>query len=191
LFDRVLVSTEDEEIAGVAAAFGAEVPFLRPAQLADDHSGLTAVIAHSVRFLQAAGADPSAVCCIYATAPFLRARDLAAGLAVFESGPWNYVLSATTFAAPIFRAFEQEPGGGLRMFRPENFAVRSQDLPEALHDAAQFCWGRPQAWLEGRPVFDSASTVVTLPRWRVQDIDVPDDWRRAELMYAALAAAGE
>jgi N-acylneuraminate cytidylyltransferase len=190
VFDRVLVSTDDEAIARVARAHGAEVPFTRPPELSDDFTGLGAVMAHVVRLLQSEGAQPDAVCCIYSTAPFLRAEDLARGLQVLESGSWNYVLSATSFASPIFRAFRKRADGGLEMFYPEHYSTRSQDLPEALHDAGHFCWGRPQAWLDSLSDIDGNSTMVPIPRWLVQDIDTPEDWRRAELMHAALAAEG-
>jgi pseudaminic acid cytidylyltransferase len=186
LFDRVIVSTDDEEIANVGREYGAEVPFIRPSELADDHIGTTEVIAHAVEQLRSRGADLSAVCCIYATAPFIRKEDLAYGLAILEGGSWQYVFSATTYASPIFRSFQKNQGGGLRMFFPEHFNTRSQDLPEAMHDAGQFYWGRPQAWLDKVRIFDVNSTVVTIPRWRVQDIDTEEDWARAESMAGRL-----
>lgn len=187
LFERVIISTDDEEIAEVARTYGAEAPFLRPTELADDHTGTTEVIAHSVEYLRSQGANLSAVCCIYATAPFIRKEDLERGLAILEAGSWQYVFSATTFPFPIFRSFQKNHGGGLQMFFPEHFNTRSQDLPEALHDAGQFYWGRPQAWLDKVRIFDVNSTVVTIPRWRVQDIDTEEDWIRAESMIGYLA----
>lgn len=186
LFERVVVSTDDEEIGRVARAFGAEVPFLRPAALADDHAGTTGVVAHAIEALQAR--DYEAVCCIYATAPLLRAEDLRRGAELLDAGDWQYAFSATSYDAPVFRGFTERPGGGLEMLFPEHFGSRSQDLPEALHDAAQFYWGRPAAWLDGIRIFGKDSTVVRLPRWRVQDIDTEDDWRRAEGIFAALSA---
>ena len=90
-------------------------------------------------------------------------------------------LHLTDFAAPIFRAFKQTKEGGIEMFYPEHFATRSQDLPTALHDAGQFYWGRPSAWLEGKRIFDRHSVPIIVPRWRVQDIDNQDDWERAEI----------
>lgn len=188
LFDRVIVSTDDEEIAGLAVKWGAEVPFMRPKSLADDHTGTTEVMAHATLWLREEGADPSAVCCIYPTAPFVRRSDLEDGLSTLRSRPWQYVFSATTFAFPIFRSFEKTGDGGLKMFFPEHFTTRSQDLPEALHDAGQFYWGRPGAWLDQERIFGPASTVVMLPRWRVQDIDTEEDWTRAELMWSYLEA---
>lgn len=180
LFDRVIVSTDDAQIARVARDCGAEVPFVRPAELSDDHTGTTQVVAHAVGWLTGQGADPTAVCCIYATAPFIRQEDLKRALAILEEGDWQYVFPATTYASPIFRSFQQDAAGGLRMFFPERFNTRSQDLPQALHDAAQFYWGRPQAWLNNTRVFEHSSTVIEIPRWRVQDIDTEEDWGRAE-----------
>lgn len=186
LFERVIVSTDDEEIARVACACGAEVPFLRPKELADDQTGTTEVIAHAVEYLQDLGAKLSAVCCIYATAPFILQEDLKEGLRVLEAGHWQYVFAATNFSFPIFRSFQKNAEGGLKMFSPEYFNTRSQDLPEALHDAGQFYWGRPQTWLDHVRIFDKASTVVTIPSWRVQDIDTPEDWERAQIMWQVL-----
>lgn len=189
LFSRIVVSTDDEEVAKISREIGAEVPFMRPAELSDDHTGTTAVIAHAIRWLQAHGAKPSAVCCIYATAPFVQAGDIKTALAKLEDGAWQYVFSATTFGYPIFRAIEQQADGKLRMFFPEYFLSRSQDLPEAIHDAGQFYWGLPGAWLENKQIFDRWSSVVMLPRWRVQDVDTPEDWERAEILARLLNEA--
>ncbi len=188
LFDRIVVSTDDGEIAGVARSFGAEVPFIRPRELADDHAGTASVVSHAIQVLGCE--NLTAVCCIYATAPFLRDDDLKRGLELLESGPWQYVFAATSFAASIYRSFRQIESGGLEMLFPEYYSTRSQDLPEALHDAGQFYWGRPEAWLSSAKVFDHRSTVVLLPRWRVHDIDSEEDWKRAELVWAALGTHG-
>lgn len=190
LFDRVIVSTDDGEIARVATDCGAEVPFMRPAHLSDDKAGTTEVVAHAVGWLESQGLkEISAICCIYATAPFMTLADLRQGLALLEAGGWQYVFSATTFAAPVFRSFQKDEDGRLQMIFPQHFSSRSQDLPEALHDAAQFYWGRPGAWMKQLKVFDVHSSVVILPRWRVQDIDTEDDWRRAEWLAAHLGLA--
>jgi pseudaminic acid cytidylyltransferase len=190
LFDRIIVSTDDDEIGRVARECGAEVPFERPAALADDHTGTTQVIAHAIGWLQDRGAQISAVCCIYATAPFILPQALSQGLLMLETGNWQYVFAATVFDAPIYRSFHVNGNGGLEMLFPEHFNTRSQDLPEVLYDAAQFYWGRPGAWLSNAVVFDRLSTVVRIPRWRVQDIDTEEDWVRAEMIAAYVAAAG-
>jgi N-acylneuraminate cytidylyltransferase len=181
LFDRILVSTDDPEIATLARSIGADVPFLRPPALADDHTGTTAVMAHALEWLaDQPGAPVTAACCIYATAPFIRSDDLRAALALLEGGDWDYAFSATRSRTPVYRAFRRTSGAGLEMLFPEYYDTRSQDLPEALYDAAQFYWGRPAAWLEGRTLFGERSTVWLLPGVLVQDIDTEEDWRRAE-----------
>ena len=187
LFDRILVSTDDPEIASVAQQYGAETPFLRPARLSDDHAGTSEVIAHAIRFLRSERRETTAACCIYATAPFIQADDLARGWRLFETGAWKFVFSATSFSSPIFRAFENTDTGAVKMFFPELFEKRSQDLPDAWHDAGQFYWGQPPAWVENERIFGDHSTIVPIPRWRVQDIDTPDDWVRAEMLAPLVA----
>jgi len=188
LFDRIIVSTDDEEIRRIAQEFGAAAPFLRPAALADDHAGTAAVMAHAVSWLQRDDTQPSAVCCIYATAPFIRAEDLVSGLELLETGPWKFVFAATDFPASVERAFRKRPDGRLEMLFPEQLDTRSQDLDAVFHDAAQFYWGRAEAWVADARIFGADSTIVQVPRWRVQDIDTEDDWCRAEAMLAYLDA---
>jgi pseudaminic acid cytidylyltransferase len=182
MFDHVIVSTDDDEIAEVAKQWGAEVPFMRPAVLSDDFVGAIEVIAHATRWYLDHGYHLDAVCCIFATAPFLRVADLIQGWEALEFGNWQYAFAATDFAAPIFRSFQQTLDGGVEMFFPEHFLTRSQDLPKALHDAGQFCWGRPLAWTQSKRVFDHHSIPIVIPRWRVQDIDTLEDWERAEIL---------
>lgn len=186
LFDRIFVSTDDSEIAKVAKQWGAEVPFIRPASLANDYAGTTEVIGHATQWSIDQGYELDAVCCIYATAPFLQVNDLIRGMHALYSGEWSFAFAVTDFEAPIFRAFKQTNEGGIEMFFPEHFDSRSQDLPPAMHDAAQFYWGRPEAWISNRRLFASHSKPVLIPRWRVQDIDTSDDWQRAEHLYSAL-----
>ena len=182
-FDRILVSTDDPEIADVARAHGADVPFVRPAELSNDHAATIPVVAHAVQWARDAGLALEACCCVYATAPFVRPGDLRGGLDILQAGDWKYVFAATTFAFPIFRAIRQDDAGRVSMFFPEHVGTRSQDLPDAWHDAGQFYWGRPEAWLAGDRIFDPHSTIVPLPRWRVQDIDTFEDWDRAERLW--------
>ena len=186
LFDRVIVSTDDTEIAETARSFGAEVPFMRPTELADDLAGTIPVIAHATHWAREQRWPIEGVCCIYPTAPMISTDDLADGLRLLNEGPHDFVLSATDYASSIFRAFFQAEGGGLEMIFPEHFDSRSQDLPRALHDAAQFYWGRPEAWLTAKTLFGPRSAAWLTPRWRVQDIDTPEDWVRAEALFEAL-----
>jgi N-acylneuraminate cytidylyltransferase len=190
LFDHVIVSTDDAEIAEVARELGAEVPFMRPAELADDHAGTIPVIAHAVSWGKRQGWPVEAVCCIYPTAPLVSSDDLAEGLRLLDEGGPDFVLTATDYASPIFRAFRESDVGGLEMVFPEHFESRSQDLPRTLHDAAQFYWGGPEAWLSAKTLFGARSKALLIPRWRVQDIDTPEDWVRAEALFRSLRGTG-
>lgn len=184
-FDNIIVSTDDYEIADIACQYGAEIPFMRPDELSNDYATTGQVMSHAVTWLQRESIIQSA-CCIYATAPFLSAEDIRNGYQRLKETQSDYVFSVTTYAFPIQRALKKNVDDGVSMFQPETFQMRSQDLEEAFHDAGQFYWGRPEAWKEGKPIFNSHSTAIVLPRHRVQDIDTQEDWDRAELMFQVL-----
>ena len=189
LFAQVVVSTDDEEIAGLARACGAQVPFMRPAALADDFTGTAAVIAHA---LQALEQDFAFACCLYATAPLLQIRFLQQGLNLLEQHPdKSFAFSVCDFGFPVQRALTLDDHGALTALYPQFSQTRSQDLPPAYQDAGQFYWGRSDAWLRGEVLYSTQSLPVILPRYLVQDIDTPEDWTRAEYLYAALKAGGE
>ncbi|MFG0462312.1 pseudaminic acid cytidylyltransferase [Pseudomonas sp. yb_1] len=192
-FDKVIVSTDDQEIANVAREWGADVPFMRPAELADDYAGTLPVIKQAVQAMSRLGMDAEHVCCIYATAPFVSADALREGLRTLENSGASYAFSVTSYAFPIQRSVRLDSQGRVSMFHPEHSLTRSQDLEEAFHDAGQFYWGRGAAWLAEAPIFSSDAAAVVLPRYRVQDIDTLEDWLRAELMFKAIRAteAGE
>lgn len=185
-FDKVVVSTDDAKIAEVARDFGAEVPFIRPADLSDDHATTVPVIAHATAWYQAQGHTPTDVCCLYATAPFVQVDDLQKGFAQLQSSGAQYVFSATDFGFPIQRAMYLSDTGRVAMLHPEHANTRSQDLQETYHDAGQFYWGRAQAWLDQLPLMGGDAEIIYLPSYRVQDIDTEADWRRAELLFQAL-----
>ncbi|QXI07789.1 pseudaminic acid cytidylyltransferase [Pseudomonas tensinigenes] len=188
LFDQVVVSTDDGEIADVARAHGAQVPFLRPADLADDFTGTAAVIVHALQQLPAF----DYACCVYATAPLLQARYLRQGIELLEQHlDKSFAFSVCSFGFPVQRALTLDGQGALSALYPEYRNTRSQDLPEAFQDAGQFYWGRTEAWLRGEVLYSPASLPVILPRHLVQDIDTLEDWKRAEYLYAALKAGGE
>ena len=185
-FDQVAVSTDDAEIAEIARQYGARVPFMRPAELSDDHTGTTAVIAHAIDWFAAHGQAPAQVCCLYATAPFVTADDLRRGLVVLTETGSDYAFSVTSYAFPIQRAIRITPIGRVEMFNAELFNTRSQDLEKAYHDAGQFYWGRAAAWLTGKVIFGPRTATIQLPRYRVQDIDTAEDWQRAEYLFRAI-----
>lgn len=190
-FDRVVVSTDDAEIAEVASQHGAEVPFLRPAELSGDHAGTLPVIRHAVEWFIDRGQPVEQACCLYATAPFVRGEDLRRGRELLLAEDCDYAFSVASYAFPIQRAIRISAAGGVEMFSPEHFNTRSQDLEEAYHDAGQFYWGRAEAWLQERMIFGPRSQPVLLPRHRVQDIDTAEDWVRAEWLFKAMLAQGD
>ena len=188
-FDKVIVSTDDDEIASVAAAHGADVPFLRPAEISGDYATTMDVMAHAIDWCQNEGWHVGAVCCLYATAPFLLPEDLQKGGALLRGSDVQFTFSAASFPFPIQRAIKLDQFGSVSMFSPRNEQVRSQDLEEAYHDAGQFYWGKTKAFLDKLSIFSPHSRAVLLPRNRVQDIDTPEDWELAEFLYSALKLA--
>lgn len=192
LFERVIVSTDDAQIAEVARAHGADVPFMRPAALADDHATTAAVIVHALDALQEQGYHADLACCIYATSPLLQARYLHEGFQLLrDHSERSFAFSVCGFGFPVQRALTLTDDGALTALYPQYRQTRSQDLPAAFQDAGQFYWGRTEAWLRGDAVFSECSLPVILPRHLVQDIDTEEDWRRAEFLHAALQASGE
>lgn len=192
LFEQVVVSTDDAQIAEVAREHGAQVPFMRPAALADDFTGTAAVIAHAIEALAQQGQVFDYACCIYATAPLLQGCFLREGFESLARHPErSFAFSVCEFGFPIQRALTLTDDGALSALYPEHRQTRSQDLPPAFQDAGQFYWGRSAAWLRGDVLYSEKSLPVLLPRHLVQDIDTPEDWCRAQYLYAALQAGGE
>ena len=188
LFDYVFVSTDDKEISDISIQNGASVPFLRDKEFSDDFTGTDEVIKNTLLRLEEEGYEIDLACCIYPTAPLMQIKDIKDGYDKIKLQKWETVFSATTFSSPIQRSFKMNSEGGLEMFYPENFNKRSQDLDTALHDAGQFYWSSKKSWIEKKPGFSKNSSVITIPNWRVQDIDNLDDWYRAELIYRVLEA---
>jgi pseudaminic acid cytidylyltransferase len=185
VFDRVVVSTDDAEISEVAIAYGAESPFQRPADISDGHATLLQVMGHAVRWFESQSITPEFYCCLFATAPFVRAADLRSGFQMLSKEPAaNFAVPVTTFPFPIQRAFKLEHDY-LQLIQPEHELTRSQDLPETFHDAGQFYWGRREAFKNNTWVVDH-SIPIHIPRWLVQDIDTPEDWERAELLWKVI-----
>lgn len=184
LFDHVLVSTDDDEIASIALAYGADVPFKRPADLADDHTPTVPVIAHAIQTCRNMGWPVTHACCIYPGVPFISAEDLAAAHELLERSEAAYSFPVTEFPSAIQRALRRLPDGRMQPFYPEYELTRSQDLEPAYHDVGQFYWGRSDAWLTNNRIHGSG-VGLPIPSWRVVDIDTPADWERAELLYKA------
>jgi pseudaminic acid cytidylyltransferase len=186
LFERVIVSTDDEEIAEVAKCYGAEVPFLRPKSLADDFTGTNAVVKHAIQWCMDQGNPVEFACCIYATAPFVASRYLKEGYAKLSASEKSFAFSVTSFPFPVQRALRITKDESVEALYPDYIFTRSQDLEEAYHDAGQFYWGKFDAFLHNEILFSPVSIPILLPRHLVQDIDTLEDWKRAELMFSAV-----
>lgn len=185
-FQKIIVSTDDQEIAAVAKKWGAEIPFMRPDQISDDFSTTMDVIQHAIEWFENDSCQFDMVCCIYATAPFITSEDILHGLKLLKDQKIQYTFSATSFSFPIQRAFYLNHAGTVSMFQPKETNTRSQDLQEAYHDAGQFYWGKASAFKAGLPLFSKHSKAVNIPKERVQDIDTSKDWEYAEKMYELL-----
>lgn len=187
IFDQVLVSTDSEAIADIARASGAQIPFWRPPELADDYSTTGQVMAHAVNRLLAMGQPIEYACCLYATAPFVRPQDLkSAGDLLRKEPDLDFVYTVTTFTYPIQRALGMREDGTIAILAQEHLLTRSQDLSPAYHDAGQFYWGRESAWRRMTPVLAAVAKPWLLPRHQVQDIDTEEDWTRAEWLFSAM-----
>jgi pseudaminic acid cytidylyltransferase len=185
LFEHVLVSTDDAEIQNIANSLGAETPFVRPAELANDFTATVPVVAHAIQACEALGWQFSNVCCIYPGVPFIEVGDLKESLAqLFESGA-DYCFPVTEFPAVIQRALKHNSNGLMAPFYPEYELTRTQDLEAAFYDAGQFYWGTKKAWLTNKRIHRSG-VGYEIPNWRVVDIDTPGDWERAERLAASL-----
>ena len=183
LFDKVIVSTDCENIAQVAINYGAEVPFMRPKELSGDFLGTHEVVGHALKWLEDFGDVVDYACCIYATAPMIQGSDLIKGYDLIKTEKWKAVIAATKYSYPVFRSFKKLPNGGLEMVFPEHYNSRSQDLPEVYHDAGQFYWAKAQERKNKPGGFSENNTIIELSNYLVQDIDTIEDWNRAEKIY--------
>jgi pseudaminic acid cytidylyltransferase len=189
-FDRVIVSTDDIEIAQIAAKFGAEVPFMRPKELANDQADTLSVIKHAIEWVELQENEVKEVCCLYATAPFVQGDSIKLAYEQLKETNADYCFTVTSFSFPIQRAFKVTKQKRIEMFYPSHLNTRSQDLEEAYHDAGQFYWGKADAFKQLKPLFSEYASPFVLPRYLVQDIDTSEDWLRAEMMYRVLQKTG-
>jgi N-acylneuraminate cytidylyltransferase len=183
MFDRIVVSTDDNEVARVALEAGAEVPFRRSPELSDDHTATVPVIADAITRLEADGQQiPDPIVAVYPAAVLTTAVDFMKGLEIFHTTQAQMVFAGSRFPAPIQRAWRRGEDGRCEMIWPEHRLTRSQDLEETYLDAGQFYIGAKSYWCATGPQAASLAMYV-LPRWRAQDIDTLEDWTHAELLY--------
>lgn len=185
LFDRVIVSTDDDEIASVSVRHGAEVPFRRPPHLAGDQASTDQVLLHAVQACERVFGAMRLGCCVYAPNPFLTSEDLATGLELLLRHGAPTAFPVVQYDFPIEQAFVLD-GDRPRALWPEKLAMRSQDLTPAYHDAGMFYWFDVPAFLRTRELFAAGAVAFRVPPERCQDINTEDDWTRAEVKYRVM-----
>ena len=185
-FGRVIVSTDDDEIAEISRQYGAEVPFKRSKSLSDDHTSTIPVIKNAIKWLEMNNEKVDSICCLYPTAPFIEESYIEEGLKKLIENNASYSISVTSFPYPIQRAIKFTKNERLKMFFPENINKRSQDLEKSFHDAGQFYWGKRSAWMREERILDQNTVPVYIPRYKVQDIDDEEDWIQAERIFNKL-----
>ncbi len=183
LFSKIIVSTDDDEIAEISKNYGAEIPYLRPEVLSGDYVPTHPVIINMINSLLEKNIKPDNICCLYATSPFTQVRDLikAHNILSKEKGE-TYVFTATNFPFPIQRALRFDKKGYSIVNEPSFIKKRSQDLESFFHDAGQFYFASFQTWLKNDDFFNNGKPII-LPRWQVEDIDNEEDWIRAEKLF--------
>jgi len=185
LFQRIIVSTDSDEIAQISKKFGAEIPFIRPLEIASDSVHSDVPVLHALEWLRDHDCKVEFICCIYATAPLILPEYICKGFQLLVNEGANSAFSVTSFSYPIFRGLKIKRDGRLEMILPQYLAAHSQDLPKAYYDAAQFYWARADAFLKEKTFLSSDAYPVVIPRAMVQDIDTLEDWEMAEILYRA------
>ena len=188
IFDRIIVSTDSEEIAAVAKYFGAEVPFIRPCELADDFTGTSEVITHAIDSLQLKTSLDAQVCCVYPTSVLMNSNDLKDSLELLQTQEWEYVFAASQPNSSPLRSFTKSELGGLEMLFPKYWGSRSQDLPDCFVDAGFFYWATAKTWIQAEPIFGPNSTFVDIPDIRAIDVNTEDEWLRAESIFEIISS---
>jgi N-acylneuraminate cytidylyltransferase len=181
LFSKVIVTTDDKEIAEVAESFGASCEWIRSKSLSDDLTPTIDVIQDSVKRLWADEFDY--VCCIYPTTPLMKIEYLIEGLNLIKTGGWDYVISAKEVSRNLFRSFYLDKNDKIQLIFPSNEFKNTQDFLDISVDAGQFYWGKRSSWQAGFPILTSKSTFVTLNANDTVDIDSESDWILAEKLY--------
>lgn len=185
LFERVIVSTDDHEIRDVALSYGAEAPFLRPQDLADDFTATAPVVANAITECEKLGWKFDLVCCIYPCAPFVEIEDIKSALHKYCLTNSNYCFPVSKFTRSIFHALRKSDGDIVSKIFPKNENQRTQDFEATFYDAGQFYWASRDMWITNSNIH-AYGLGVEIPVWRSIDIDTLDDWHMAELIYGSL-----
>jgi pseudaminic acid cytidylyltransferase len=182
IFDKIIVSTDDDEIAQYASSIGAEIPFIRPMNLSDDHTPTVPVISHAISECKKNNWNIDNVCCIYPAVPLLNPRHITDAFILLLESPSKYIFPVTSFPSAIQRALKSDNEGNANPIYPEYSQIRTQDLEPAFYDVGQFYWGHANNWTNNKSIHDNAR-IIQIPEDKVVDIDTPEDWDRAELLF--------
>lgn len=182
LFDEIMVSTEDQEIAAIARQYGADVPFLRSNETANDFATSDDVLREVIRRYGELGRHFDNMCCIYATAPLVRSQDIQIAYERLLSSSFNLVYPVVQFSYPIWRCLDMDESGKMNYHWPEFENSRSQDLPKEYHDTGTFYWYKIKSWMEDKEMIGG----IVVDETTIQDIDTLTDWKIAEMKYRIL-----
>lgn len=183
LFNEVIVSTDDKEIADIAIKYGAKVPFFRSAKNADDHATTADVLLEVIEYYLNNDLAIDFICCLYPTAPLIEASDLIAANEIFQKGSYETLISSVQYSFPIQRAFRLDASNKINLVDKQSINMRSQDLEKTFHDAGAFYFLQTAAFLKYKSMWEGNIGAYILPEIKVQDIDTAEDWKMAELKY--------
>lgn len=186
LFSKVIVSTDEKEIADLAEKYGAEVPFFRSAKNSNDYASLADVVAEVINEYQLLRIEWNSLCCLLPTSPLVEKNDLVDAYSLFEMKKADAVFSIVKFTYPIQRALKINNEGFVSMVEPQNKSTRSQDLEPCYHDAGQFYFIRTEVLLHQNTLMPERAIPFEQDEMKVQDIDTPADWEVAEIKYKLL-----
>lgn len=182
LFDEVMVSTDDEEIAEVARQYGASVPFMRSAGTANDYATTADVLNEVLSKYKETGKEFDNFCCIYATAPMIQPNNIVSSFELLQKTDFTIVYPVVQFSYPIWRCLDLAPDGTMKRHWPEFENSRSQDLPKQYHDTGTFYWYKTKEWMAGNVRIGG----IEVDETTIQDIDTDTDWKLAEMKYKLL-----
>jgi len=186
LFSKVMVTTDDEEIAAIAKQYGAEVPFKRSAKNSDDFATTVDVLLEVIDSYRQLNNTFEYGCCIYPTAPFVSPTSLQLAYETMIKNNFDTVFPVIPFSFPIQRAVKQDTNGKMDMFYPQYMQARSQDLEPAFHDAGQFYWFKTTTVQTEKKLWTANTGLITISEMEAQDIDTVTDWKLAEMKYQFL-----
>ena len=182
-FEKIIVSTDDEEIAKISTNSGIEVPFIRPKSISGDNATTREVIIHAIEWFKERNIEFQYICCVYPTSIFIKHENISNALKILNNKKQErYIFSASSFPHPIQRSFFINKKGISKMFFPEKFRFRTQDLENSYHDAGQFYIASPKVWIENPNIFENGIPFV-IPRFKYIDIDTIEDWKIAEIIF--------